>query len=111
MQNWVIHGSKTQDTSIKHIWWHLWWHIAICQSNTSGGIYGSRVLSVNQTHLVAFMVAECYLSIKTLIILLAGNRLYQQIQWWLFGGKKVFRENKLSIELHKFTENIFGGIG
>ena len=48
MQNWVIHGGKTQDTSIKHIWWHLWQQIAICQSNTSGGIYGNRLLSVNQ---------------------------------------------------------------
>ena len=48
MQNWVTHGRKTQDMSIKHIWWHLWWQIAICQSNTFGGIYGGRLLSVNQ---------------------------------------------------------------
>ena len=34
------------------------------QLNISGGIYGGRLLSVNQTHLVAFMVAESYPSIK-----------------------------------------------
>ena len=48
MQNQVTHGNKTQDMSIKHIWRHLWQQIAICQSNTSGGIYGSRLLSLNQ---------------------------------------------------------------
>ena len=64
MQNWVIHGGKAQDTSIKyiwqhlwwqsaicqskHIWWHLWWQGAIWQSNTSGGIYGGRLRSANQ---------------------------------------------------------------
>ena len=41
---------------------HLWWQ------NTG---------QVNQIHLAAFMVADCYLSIKTLIILLAGNKPYQ----------------------------------
>ena len=64
MQNWVTHGGKTRTH----------------QSNTPGGIYGGRLLSVNQTHLAAFMAANCYLSIKTLIILLVGNKLYQQIQ-------------------------------
>ena len=64
MQNWVIHGVKHRTH----------------QSNISGSIYGGRLLSVNQTHLVAFMVADCSLSIKTLIILLVGNKLYQQTQ-------------------------------
>ena len=33
-----------------------------------------------KTHLAAFMAADCDLSIKTLIILLAGNKFYQQVQ-------------------------------
>ena len=71
---------KTHNMSLKHIWRHLWWQTAICQSNTYGGIYGGRVLSVNQTDMAAFMVAGCYLSIKTLIIFLVGNQFYQQVQ-------------------------------
>ena len=64
-----------------------------------------------KTYLAVFMVADCYLSIKTLIILLAGDKFYQQVQRQLFWRLVVLRENKLSIKLHEFIGNIFGGIG
>ena len=80
MQNWVIHGSKAQDTSIKYIWWHL---AAECYLSIKTHLVAFMVagcyLSI-KTHLVAFMAADCNLSIKTLIMLLVGNKFYQQVQ-------------------------------
>ena len=78
MQNWVTHGRKTQDTS-----------------NTSGSIYGGRLLSVNQ---------------NTDNIVSGKQALSTNIVMAFFGGKKVFRENKLGTEVHQCTVNIYGGI-
>ena len=80
MRNGVIHSRKTQDTSIKHIWWHLWWQIAICQSNTSGDIYGGRLLSVNQNTSGSIYGSRLLSVNQNTDNITSRNKLYQQIQ-------------------------------
>ena len=108
MQNWVIHGGRT------------------CQFNVFGGIYGSKLLAVNQNTSGSIYGGNLLAVNQNMSGGIYGGSLpaVNQNNDYIFSRKQVLltstatalwwssdsERNKLSTNFHKFIGNIFGGV-
>ena len=79
------------------------------QLNISGGIYGGKVLSVNQNTSGSIYGGRLLAVNQNTDHILVGNKFYQQVQQ-LVGGLVILRENKLSTKIDKFIGSFSGCI-